>query len=195
MLKKSIAIVALLFAVFFVTEKTFAQATPEVICIWGIGNCPQGGGNKEPGRYVLGEGQSANVLRSINYGARFLLVLRSEAAPNNPGCLSEVRAWVASIEGNNGKQITVKAGPTRTVLVCSTAQLADNINNMELWTQYSRNQIYLWQKYRNEQVTPHLTNPTYQAWAQQEINRANTAISQHDQYIRQAQSIVTPVAP
>lgn len=149
-----------------------AGASYAQICLLDVGdNCPQGG------RKYLDGAQAAELLRFINYGSRYLLVLSSAHDPNT-GCNAEIRAWVSAVEAqdNNGR-ISVKYGKPRTVQVCNGSPTAQQINNGEAYIQYSRKWIAELQ-----------TNPTRYTNAQAWINH-------YDNYIRNQQALIAQVTP
>lgn len=199
MFQKSLTIALVLFAIIlFATENSFAQTTPgSGPCLLGVGvNCPTDqSNNSDRGRGTrYYDGRIAQeILRAHNYGSRYLVVL-NRYFDHTLNCNVEERAWVGTIVANGDGRVAVQVGPSFKVSLCNSSYSAEQVNNMEAWMQYSRNQIYAWLKYK-EQVAPYLNNPSYQAWARQELGRADAAIYQHEQYIKQAQAAVATSAP
>jgi|GEM_PF-2681493 len=200
MLKKSIAIVALLFAVFFVTENTFAQGNPNTNgpCLLNVGvNCPQNPSNNSDAgrgiRYYNGR-IAQEILRAKNqFGSRYLLVL-NRYFDHTLNCNVEERAWVKSVAANGDGQVAVEIGPSHKVSLCTQHYSADQVNAMEAWIQHWRNEIYKWLKYK-EYVAQYMSNPNHYQWAQQEMQRANTAVSSYEHYIKSYQAAVATSAP
>lgn len=177
MIKKAILGSFILAVMFFAAENSFAQAP----CLLGVGDCPvenTGGGT----RYYSGA-EAQEILRFLNYGSRYLLVLARYQDPTS-NCVAEDRAWVSSITANNGSTIAVKVGPARKVLLCGGAVTAQQVNQTEAWIQYSRKMISDWQVYQSK-VT---NNPT-------EYQRATAWINYYTQYITNAQRQIATAAP
>lgn len=178
MIKKVIFGSLILSVTFFAAENSFAQRMP---CLLGVGDCPvsdQGTGT----RYFNGA-QAQEILKFINYGSRYLLVLSRYQDPNS-NCVAEDRAWVSSITANDGNTIAVKVSPARKVLLCNGNLTAQQVNQAEAWIQYSRKMIYDWQVYQGK-VT---SDPA-------EYQRAAAWINYFTQYINNAQKQVATSAP
>lgn len=177
MIKKVTFIALILTAVFFVTTRnSFAQAR---VTPGQMGNGLLNGGNNENpierGRYLLGPALSAEVMRSMNFGQRHLLRLSQPYLdPNGSGCNVELRAWVATVESNNGTQITVKVGTPRAVLLCNTWTV-EQVNQAEHGNQVSR----LW-------LAELQTRPNQYANSQAWIKYYNDIIAYNKGYVAQA---------
>jgi hypothetical protein len=176
--KAIVGIFVLMVTMFLAAENSFAQGNP---CLLGVGNCPQGGGNQgggnKGGRYVLSPELSADAMKFINYGSRYLLRLSTPYPdPNGSGCNVEIRAWVSAVEANDGNRISVKVGPSRNVLICPgrTTPTVEQVNQSEAWIQHSRNWIAELQ-----------TNPTRYPNSPGWINYYTQYIAQQRAYVAQ----------
>ena len=189
MIKKAIVSSFILLAVFLLaSENSFAQAP----CLLGVGdNCPQNNVDPGGGTRYYSAADAAEMLRFINYGSRYLVVLQRYQDPSS-NCIAEDRAWVSQIVATSASTVAFKVGPTRKVLLCNGNNVltAQQVNNLEGQKQTARNAIYQWQKYQ-ESLAPYLNDKRYQ----QEYQRATAWVNWYTQFINNAQAQVVQVAP